>query len=128
MKSKSRIAAYAIALMAAVTMTGVTTKNVHAQEEVNVLQIGTDAEDSVETGILVEHTTEVPKTGAASATETEIQMGEQVVNGRTVAYYNLNVNGGKWDGNNYVLNGVVVTDAFFCDGTYTYYYNLMENR
>lgn len=37
-------------------------------------------------------------------------------------YYNININGGAFDGNHYVLdNGTVVTNSFFCDGTYTYF-------
>ena len=37
-------------------------------------------------------------------------------------YYNINLNGGSFNGNQYVLdNGTTVTDAFFCDGTYTYF-------
>ena len=47
-------------------------------------------------------------------------------------YYNIKENGGKWDGNNYVLDGKVVKDAFFCDGTYTYFLQAdgtpMKNR
>ena len=36
-------------------------------------------------------------------------------------YYNINVNGGRFDGNTYTLNGKVIKNSFFCDGTYTYY-------
>lgn len=37
-------------------------------------------------------------------------------------YYNINVNGGSFDGEHYVLDdGTVVSNAFFCDGTYTYF-------
>ena len=37
-------------------------------------------------------------------------------------YYNININGGSFDGTNYVLgDGTVVKNAFFCDGTYTYF-------
>ena len=46
--------------------------------------------------------------------------------GREVPHYNLTQDGGKFevasDGKmRYYLNGQVITDAFFCDGTYTYY-------
>lgn len=41
--------------------------------------------------------------------------------GRTVPYYNLLKAGGNFDGNQYVLNGKVMTDVFFFDGNYTYY-------
>ena len=36
-------------------------------------------------------------------------------------YYNININGGRFDGNTYVCNGKVMKNCFFCDGTYTYY-------
>ncbi len=37
-------------------------------------------------------------------------------------YYNITTNGGTFDGNHYTLaNGNVVKNAFFCDGTYTYF-------
>ncbi len=39
----------------------------------------------------------------------------------TAPYYNINDNGGSWDGNNYILDGNIIKDAFFCDGTYTYF-------
>ena len=39
-----------------------------------------------------------------------------------VYHYDLETHGGTWDGTHYYLpNGTLVTDAFFCDGTYTYY-------
>lgn len=42
--------------------------------------------------------------------------------GKIIYHYDLKTNGGKWDGTHYYLpNGTMVTDAFFCDGTYTYY-------
>lgn len=47
-------------------------------------------------------------------------------------YYNININGGTWNGNQYVVNGKKVINAFFCDGTYTYYLQAdgtpMKNR
>lgn len=36
-------------------------------------------------------------------------------------YYNLYVDGGEFNGVQYILAGKVINDAFFCDGTYTYY-------
>lgn len=42
--------------------------------------------------------------------------------GRTVPHYNLAEDGGKWDGTQYhKKDGSLVTDAFFCDGEFTYY-------
>ncbi len=69
-------------------------------------------------------------------TKEEIEIEEDVDNisaGRTVPYYNINTNGGKWTGTYYYLsNGKKVTDSFFCDGTYTYYLQYdgspMKNR
>lgn len=47
-------------------------------------------------------------------------------------YYDLTKDGGTWDGNNYELNGETIKDAFFCDGTYTYFLQAdgtpMKNR
>ena len=47
-------------------------------------------------------------------------------------YYNITQNGGKWDGKHYTLGGEVIKDAFFCDGTYTYFLqadgSAMKNR
>ncbi|MBQ9200599.1 MAG: Ig-like domain-containing protein [Lachnospiraceae bacterium] len=36
-------------------------------------------------------------------------------------HYDINQNGGTWDGTYYIINGEVIKDAFFCDGTYTYF-------
>ncbi len=37
-------------------------------------------------------------------------------------HYDIRENGGTWDGNHYYdANGNLVKDAFFCDGTYTYF-------
>ena len=37
-------------------------------------------------------------------------------------YYNINENGGSFNGSQYTLaDGTMVTDTFFCDGTYTYF-------
>ena len=37
------------------------------------------------------------------------------------AHYDITKNGGTWDGVNYILDGTIIRNAFFCDGTYTYY-------
>lgn len=47
-----------------------------------------------------------------------------VAGGRTARHYDRATDGGIWDGKQYVLDGQVITDAFFCDGTYTYYLQL----
>ena len=37
-------------------------------------------------------------------------------------YYNITTNGGTFDGEHYYLaDGTMVKNAFFCDGTYTYF-------
>lgn len=42
--------------------------------------------------------------------------------GREVPHYDIRKSGGTGDGTNYFLSdGTMVKDAFFCDGTYTYY-------
>ncbi|WP_075722017.1 leucine-rich repeat domain-containing protein [Roseburia sp. 499] len=42
--------------------------------------------------------------------------------GRVVPYYSLTSNGGTWNGNQYTMaDGTVATDAFFFDGSNTYY-------
>ncbi len=51
----------------------------------------------------------------------EVTAEEVVTGGRVAPYYNINTNGGKWDGKYYILNNKIVSDAFFCDGIYTYY-------
>lgn len=58
--------------------------------------------------------------------KTDISAGDFTIasgyTGRFVPHYTLQANGGKWDGTHYYLeDGTMVTDAFFCDGTYTYY-------
>lgn len=58
----------------------------------------------------------------------------QAEGGRQVPHYTLGDRAGdSWDGIHYYLpDGTVVTDAFFCDGTYTYYLMMdgtpMKNR
>lgn len=41
--------------------------------------------------------------------------------GRVAPYYNITTNGGEWKNERYYLNGAMMHDCFFCDGTYTYY-------
>lgn len=42
--------------------------------------------------------------------------------GSTSSYYNVTTDGGSWDGTYYTHpDGLRVHNAFFCDGTYTYY-------
>lgn len=58
--------------------------------------------------------------------KTNISMGDITIangyTGRFVRHYTLQNNGDIWDGTHYYLeDGTMVTDAFFCDGTYTYY-------
>ena len=54
-----------------------------------------------------------------SGTSIPTQAAEE---GRTVPHYDIRNVGGTWDGIHYKLpDGTLVTDAFFCDGTYTYY-------
>ncbi|MBQ9198855.1 MAG: polysaccharide deacetylase family protein [Lachnospiraceae bacterium] len=36
-------------------------------------------------------------------------------------HYDIREDGGSWDGTYYTLNNEVIKDAFFCDGTYTYF-------
>ena len=36
-------------------------------------------------------------------------------------YYNIKINGGKFDGNTYKCNGQIMKNCFFCDGVYTYF-------
>lgn len=124
MRRNAKFAAYAIALAIAVTsMTGAATKTVHAEEEtgtesINVIRIGEDTDPPA--GLEVTGTTDKAESTVYEP-ETDVQMDEQTVGAQVAPYYNLNANGGSWNGTNYLLNGQVITDAFFCDGTYTYY-------
>ncbi len=47
-------------------------------------------------------------------------------------YYNSTIHGGTWNGTNYVLGGVKMTNIFFSEGKYTYYLQAdgtpMKNR
>ena len=59
----------------------------------------------------------VTPTPDQSSTEIDIDMDAD-----TSKYYNINTNGGTWDGTHYYLpDWQMVRNAFFCDGTYTYY-------
>lgn len=124
MRRKTKFAAYAVALAIAVTsMTGVATKTAHAEEgtgteSINVIRIGEDTDAPA--GLEVTGAAEKAEL-TVSEPETDVQVDEQTVGAQVVPYYNLTVNGGSWNGTNYVLNGQVITNAFFCDGTYTYY-------
>lgn len=53
--------------------------------------------------------------------ETVANVGDNAAEtGRVAKHYNLS-DGGNWDGTHFTKDGQTVTDAFFCDGTYTYY-------
>ncbi len=60
---------------------------------------------------------------AQSLIEDEVIVEEVAINdgARVAPYYNLNTSGGSWDGTYYKINGKIIKDSFFCDGTYTYY-------
>ena len=61
--------------------------------------------------------TPAPAVTPAPAGSTEIDMDAD-----TSKYYNINTNGGTWDGTHYYLSsGQMVRNSFFSDGTYTYY-------
>ena len=60
---------------------------------------------------------EVYNVGTEPGSDSSIDSSNHVV-----YHYDLGTHGGTWDGTHYYLpNGTLVTDAFFCDGTYTYY-------
>ena len=61
--------------------------------------------------------TPAPAVTPAPTGSTEIDMDED-----TSKYFNINTNGGTWDGTHYYLSsGQMVRNSFFSDGTYTYY-------
>ena len=61
--------------------------------------------------------TPAPAVTPAPTGSTEIDMDAD-----TAKYYNINTNGGTWDGTHYYLaSGQMVRNSFFSDGTYTYY-------
>ena len=112
---KLKLATYAVALtLAAAAMTGISTETAYAEETIQSVATDTDA--------VVEETTE------AEVAADEVTVADE--GGDT--YYNINENGGTWDGTHYTLNGQVIINAFFCDGTYTYYLQAdgtpMKNR
>ena len=122
---KTKIATYAVALtLAAAAMTGISTETAHAEEATQVVATDTDA--AVETQV-TEETSEATTEAAEDVAVDEVTVAEG-----GDAYYNININGGKWDGNQYVVNGTKIINAFFCDGTYTYYLQAdgtpMKNR
>lgn len=122
---KTKIATYAVALtLAAAAMTGISTETAHAEEATQVVATDTDA--TVETQV-TEETSEATTEAAEDVAVDEVTVAEG-----GDAYYNLNINGGQWDGNQYVVNGTKIINAFFCDGKYTYYLQAdgtpMKNR
>lgn len=126
---KTKLTTYAVALtLAAAAMTGISTEPAHAEEVTQVVATDTDAavEDTTEV-VIEEAATEDPTTEVEFAAD-EVTVADEGGD----AYYNINENGGSWDGTHYTLNGQVITNAFFCDGIYTYYLQAdgtpMKNR
>lgn len=115
---KKKLATYAVALaLAAAAMTGVTTQTAHAEEAVQVVATETDAAGTQEMEAIVE-----PQTAEETTEAADVEVDEVAVAEGGDDYYNININGGTWNGNQYVLDdGQTVINAFFCDGTYTYY-------
>ena len=121
---KLKLATYAVALtLAAAAMTGISTETAHAEEATQVVATDTDA--AVEE--TMEAATEEATTEAEVAAD-EVTVADEDGN----KYYNVNINGGSFDGTYYTLDGQVITNAFFCDGLYTYYLQAdgtpMKNR
>ena len=111
---KTKIATYAVALtLAAAAMTGISTETAHAEEATQVVATDTDA--AVETQV-TEETSE-----ATTEAAEDVAVDEVTVADGGNEYYNININGGNWDGTHYTVGGNVIINAFFCDGTYTYY-------
>lgn len=99
------ILTFAVAVAAIVGIEGYTPKAEECMEE--IVATDTDAEVVVE----------------------ELNVEENESSGRDVPYYNININGGSWDGNHYVVNGTTISDAFFCDGEYIHItFNMTEHR
>lgn len=119
MKRRTKLAVYMAALAIAATVTvGAATKTAHAEEDINIIRIGTDADTSEDLEMAAKH----PSSGTTAAVPASgIEMDEETVGAFQAGYYNLTTSGGSWDGTYYTLNGTTVTNAFFCDGTYTYY-------
>ena len=110
---KTKLATYAVALtLAAAAMTGISTETAHAEEAVQAVATDTDAAETTEAPA-AEETTEAVAEDVAADEVTVADGGNE--------YYNININGGSWDGTHYTVGGNVIINAFFCDGTYTYY-------
>ena len=110
---KTKLATYAVALtLAAAAMTGISTETAHAEESVQAVETDTDAAETTEAPA-AEETTEAVAEDVAADEVTVADGGNE--------YYNININGGSWDGTHYTVDGNVIINAFFCDGTYTYY-------
>ena len=79
--------------------------------------IETDFSNSANAKIVEKSETEDNKEGNKEDTKEQIDMDAD-----TAKYYNINTNGGTWDGTYYYLaSGQMVRNSFFSDGTYTYY-------
>lgn len=62
--------------------------------------------------------------GAINWVDADEQSGNDTPkdNAQTANHYDITTDGGTWDGTHYYLSdGTLVENAFFCDGTYTYY-------
>jgi hypothetical protein len=110
---KTKLVTYAVALtLATAAMTGISTETAHAEEAVQAVATDTDAAETTEAPA-AEETTEAVAEDVAAEEVTVADGGNE--------YYNININGGNWDGTHYTVGGNVIINAFFCDGTYTYY-------
>ena len=126
---KTKLATYAVALtLAAAAMTGISTETAHAEEVTQVVATDTDAAVEDTTEVVTEEVVTEETTTEAEVVADEVTVADKGGD----AYYNINENGGSWDGTHYTLNGQVITNAFFGDGTYTYYLQAdgtpMKNR
>ena len=116
---KTKLATYAVALtLAAAAMTGISTETAHAEEATQVVATDTDAAVEETTEAVTEETVTEETTTEAEVDADEVTVADS---NRRDAYYNINENGGTWDGTYYTLAGEIIKDAFFCDGTHTYY-------
>ena len=112
---KTKLATYAVALtLAAAAMTGISTETSHAEEAVQAVATDTDAAETTEAP-------EAEETLEVEVTAEDVEADEVTVADGGNEYYNININGGSWDGTHYTVGGNVIINAFFCDGTYTYY-------
>lgn len=112
---KTKLATYAVALtLAAAAMTGISTETAYAEEAVQAVATDTDAAETTEAP-------EAEETPEAEVTAEDVEADEVTVADGSNEYYNININGGSWDGIHYTVGGNVIINAFFCDGTYTYY-------